>query len=256
MRLNHLVTKNEIYAFLISVFILSFGFGFDDGAKTFVFQNWLNNFFMVVFLVAISLLFFILVQKYFAYRHSANLEYKLWFVTRFGFKKNQNVGKDSSGRTLKGIPLGLILSLFFTIMSSGKLPFTAVGISDVTVNRAARTGRKHIDLANYEEALIQLAGPLTNVGLIIIGVFVGNLFAVDVTKFAMINFLMAIFAMLPFSALPGAKIFFGSRSLYVFGILMIFLSFILKGAGAIGAIILAVLLALLLTGAYNYRWEN
>lgn len=249
-----LFTKQEGYAFLICVLMISFGFGFDDGATTFVLLNWIKNFFMVILLVAVSLFFHIFLQKYFAYRHDCTLEFKLWFIKRFGFRKWQRADRENPNA--RGIPMGLMLSFFFTIMSNGKLPFTAVGISDVTVNRTARSGRKTIDLGNYEEALIQIAGPMANIALLIIGLYLGKLFGFDASKFVMINFFMALFCMLPFSSLEGAKIFFGSRNLYVFGLIMIILAFVLKGTGIFGATILTILLSFLLTGAYYYKWEN
>lgn len=250
-----IINKKEIGAIVLTVLVLGIVFGFDDNTKSFVFSYWIKNFLFVLGLVVISLLINILVVKYFAYRHDCISEYKIWTVKRFGFKRWERFDGTGTGKALKGIPFGIMLAFLFTLLTNGLLYFTAIGEHDITIKKTARTGRKHLELGGYEEAIIQLAGPLTHIALMILGMALGLAFKANIGMFVTINFFMALFLMLPFSSLAGAKIFFGSRNLYVFGLLVIILAYILKGAGFIGAIVLTLLLAALLTGAYYFLWE-
>lgn len=254
--MKDILNKKEGIAFLVSVLILSFVFGFDDGSKTFVLQNWLRNFFIIVFMVAVSLLVHVLIIKYFAYRHQCGSEYRIWYITRFGFKKSERFDKTGTARALKGVPLGALLAVILAFLTNGLLYFTAIFDNEVSVNKTQRVGRKPSELTEYEEAIIQLSGPLANIALMVIGIAIGSLFKFDSGMFVTINFFIALFCMLPFSSLAGAKIFFGSRNLYVFGLMLIILSYILKDVGLIGAVILTMVLAVLLTGAYYFLWEN
>lgn len=254
--MKNIFNSKEGIALLTSVLILGFVFGFDDGSKTFIFQDWLRNFFIVAFFVAFSLLAHVLAVKYFAYRHNCSSEYRIWYITRFGFRKWERFDRSPTGKALKGVPLGAFLAVILVFLTNGLLYFTAIFDNEITANKTHRVGRKYAELTEYEEAIIQLSGPLANIALMVLGIAAGSLFKLDFGMFVTINFFIALFCMLPFSSLAGAKIFFGSRNLYVFGLMLIILSYILKGIGLIGAIILTIVLAALLTGAYYFLWEN
>ena len=49
-------TKKEIVHLAISVVVLAFVFGFDDGQSIFVFSYWITNLFRILLLVAVSIL--------------------------------------------------------------------------------------------------------------------------------------------------------------------------------------------------------
>lgn len=251
--IQRLFNKKELFALGISVFILSLVFGFNDGAKSFILTNWIKNFVIIFLLVLVSFLFRELVIKYWAYRHDSKVDYRLWVVNRFGFKKWERF--DRSGLK-RGVPLGVIIAFIVTVLSNGLLYFCAVGENEVIVNKKARTGRKQIELNNYEDAIIQLSAVFANVFLMVLGMSVFSWFGFDTSMFIKINFFIAVFAMIPLSRLEGAKIFFGSRNLYVFALATIIMAFLLKGLGVIAGLALAVLIAAVIAGAYYFKWEN
>ncbi len=98
---------------------------------------------------------------------------------------------------------GLLMALFFGIISSGRIIFAAPGA--VIIQTAHATQR--------ENGIISLVGPLTN--LAIAGFFFLLLLTPGITSilFAMaafgvrINLLLALFNLLPFPPLDGSKIF-------------------------------------------------
>lgn len=253
-----LFLKEELFPLVLSIITLTIVFGFDDGQDKLVLINWIKNFFIVFGLVIISFMFRILIVKYWAFRHDSEMRYKILNITRFGFKHWERFDKKIKEKSFlpSGIPIGIILAYTITLLSLGKWYFTAIGENDITINRNARAGRKHIDLATYEDAIIQLSAPFSNVFLVVLGTAIGAVFLIDVSMFIKMNLFLALFSMIPFSRLEGAKIFFGSRNLYVFGLAVIVLGFLFKNFGIVGAVLLSLIMAAVITGAYYFNWEN
>lgn len=236
-------TKREEKHLLISILVLTIIFGFDDGAKTFVLQNWVLNFIKILIFAAIAILFRELVVKFFARRHDATSEYELWSIKRMGFNKKLE----------KGLPLGLIISLLLTLASVGRFFFTAIGIHKLTEYKSSREGRKFATLNYFEEAQIASTSILSSLFLAVVGLIIGNIFDFNMTYFVNINFFIALFNMLPISNLDGAKIFFGSIILYIFVAIFLIVSFVLIKFTIIFGLLIAFLAAILGVGLYFYK---
>ncbi len=235
-------TKKEQFHLIISVLILTLVFGFDDGAQTFVLRHWFLNLILMFLFIVVALFFREFVVKFFAKRHDARSEYEIWRMKRFWF----------SGETKKGVPIGIIFSIIFTLGSLGKFFFAAIGIHNLTEYKSSRVGRKQATLNYFEEAQIVAMGILSSLFLAIIGVIVGIIFNIDMTKFVNINFFIALFNMLPLSQLDGAKIFFGSIFLYIFIALFVIVAFLLINFSLILSLILAFLAAIIGVVVYFY----
>ncbi len=237
-------TKREILHLFLSIVILGFVFGFDDGNKSFILQNWILNLIRFIIIVAIIVLFREFVLKFFAKRHNATSEYEIWNINRVWFTKKLE----------RGIPLGILMSIFLAIGSKGKFFFTAIGSHKFEEYKTSRSGRKHPYLTYLEEMQIASMGILSSLFLAIIVLIMGNYSGFVVPNFVTVCFYMALLNMIPFSSLDGSKIFFGSILTYIFLLVFIFVAFILIEKSIILALVLGLIIALAAMFTYFYNW--
>ncbi len=235
-------TKREIIHLIISVVVLGFVFGFDDGSSTFIFSNWFRNLLLIILIVAIAVLFRELVIKLMARRHEAISEYEIWNIKRVWFDKELPFG----------FPLGIILTLFLSVGSLGKAFFTAIGVHKISEYKSARTGRKHSSLDYFEEAQICSVGILSSLFLAVIGILVGRIFGINMSLFVSTNFFIALFNMIPLSSLDGAKIFFGSLLMYIFILVFVVVAFLLIKYSVILGLLVAFIIATIAVGVYFF----
>ncbi len=235
-------TQKEIKHLIISILLLGFVFGFNDGNKSFIANLWVLNFIRITLLVAITILFRELIIKLYAKRKGATSEYNSWFIQRVWF---------TQPKLKPGIPFGYIFSILGAAISNGKFFFTAMGIHDLKENRNARVGRKTILLTYFEECLIILSGVYANLFLIFLSVFLMNNYDINLNAFIDINFFLIFWNLiLPISDLDGAKIFFGSKLLWIFSVLFVVLSYLFLNVGIILALFGALLISFV--GVYFY----
>lgn len=241
-------SKKEIIHLVISIIFLGLIFGFDDGAKNFVLGHWLVNLLGITLIVAISILIKESVMKLVSLSKSLESEYEIWNMHRVWF--------GSYGKLKKGIPAGIILAILFTFMSKGKFFFAAIGVHNFKEKLGARTGRSKIFIEYFEEATIALSGVMTHVFLVIFAVILSKFIARDLTNLVRINFSLALFSLLPFSDLDGAKIFFGSKILYIFSIIFVTISFMFLKFGLLLGVIVAFIVAFLVMLTYYLMYEQ
>ncbi|HIH25502.1 hypothetical protein J4476_00145 [Candidatus Woesearchaeota archaeon] len=233
-------TKKEGIHLAISILILTFIFGFDDGRETFIAKYWLLNLLGVFLIVTLSILFREAMIKYKASKHEAKSEYTIWNVKKFWFK-----GAESK----KGMPFGILLALIVVIVSKGKLFFTAIGEHKLNENIEHRTGRRRIHLQDYERAMICLYSIWSGVILAIIGAATG------IKMLITINFFLIIFNYLPIGDLDGAKIFFGNLFLYVFNLIFLIIFFLLIQYTIIWALITAFLASMIISFIWYKKYN-
>jgi len=217
-------------------------FGFDDKKPTFEMGFWLANFLRVTLVVMVAFLTKELVRKLVAKAQGFETEYSLWNVSRFGFKPTS---------VKKPVPVGIIISLIVTIVTMGKLFMVAVGSYDLIINKHSRFGRKTVHINDYDEAKIALVGPLVNIALMIVFQLFNRNGMFD--QFVFINGMIALFHMIPVSNLDGAKIFFGSKVLYLFSLAFIVgVVFLINVLSPIITLALAVVFSAIFAGTYYY----
>lgn len=238
-------SRKELLALIISVLALAFVFGFDDGALSFVLENWLTNFFGIFLLVGISVLFREAIIKFFARRHETISEYRLWKIHRVWFKKELE----------KGIPFGILIAVILAVASAGKFFFTAIGMHNFSENKNARVGRRFQHLQYNEEVKIAAMGILSHLFLAVVAVLLGKILDFNSSIFFGINFYIVLFNMLPISELDGAKIFFGSLLTYIFLAVFIIISFLLVKFSVVLSLAIALLIAFIAMASY-YWWSN
>lgn len=248
-------TKNELKYFAIIILTLTFAFAFNDNSAEFAWSSWLANFLKVLVFVAVSVFVHDFAHDMAAKKYGFISEYRIWGIKRFGWHKPSFPRKMRIfGREMEinAFPLGIILCILITIVSNGKLFFTAVSSYGLVIKRTQRFGHKIIEVTDFEEAKIALAGPMANILLAIIFKLAspGGLFA----GMVLINSVMPVYDMLPFFGLDGMKVLGGSRPLYVFGFLFIVgMAVLLHFLGAVPALIIALALTAIFFLAYLWH---
>src|SRR3989344_36120 len=235
-------TKKEIVHLAISVVVLAFVFGFDDGQSIFVFSYLITNLFRILLLVAVSILLRELFIKLTANKFNSKAEYHIWLIERFWFRMKDAIKP--------GIPFGIIFSLIGAFVSKGKFFFTAIGVHDIKQNLAARAGNKKLLLGDLQESLIVLTGIYVSIILIYLG------FIFDIEWLAAINFFLALYNLIPFSNLDGAKVFFGSFLLWIFSVLLVVFSYLLIPVNLVLALILGIIFSFGVVIYYYVKYMN
>ncbi|MBL7100983.1 MAG: hypothetical protein ISS23_03460 [Nanoarchaeota archaeon] len=221
---------NQIKDFIITILVVTFVFAFDDKQSSFELGYWLTNFFRVAVGVTLVVLMHYTGHKWAARRYGVDVTHKVWSIRRYGLAKKAHfpIRIDFLNITvvpIKSFPLGAVLAVIISFLSNGRFFFTPVEAIDIKSKEYKRMGRWRLKVLERETARIAFAGPVANI-----------LFAFVLQSFnksgmfdqvILISCLYALYHMIPWSQLDGAKIFFGSMHLYVFGLAFILLSFLM-----------------------------
>ncbi len=257
-------SKKEIYVLILTILVLSFALGFDDGSEIFSWAYWLSNFFITIIIVAISFIAQQIGHKVIARMNGFDTEYNWWGFQNLSLRPVSLMGRGRNktfprkinffGKQIliESFPIGLVLCLLFALISNGQLFFLAVGQYNLLIKRSSRFGRKFLEVTNYEEAKIALAGPMTNIILMVIGTLFNQYNTFDL--FIFINAGLALFHMLPLPKLAGLKVYFGSRLLYVSSLVFIISIVVLTYTVSIIPMVLISLASLLVSGLLYYYY--
>tara|TARA_Y100000310_G_scaffold345473_1_gene465371 strand:- start:126 stop:887 length:762 start_codon:yes stop_codon:yes gene_type:complete len=233
--------SEEKKSIILAVLILGFVFGFDDGKEIFNLQAWTSNFITQIIISAIFLLIFISVTKKLTKKLGIETEFSIWNVKRFGFAKAAVLKKAS-------IPLGVLLPLFLTIASYGKMFFSAVLTPNFKYKKEKRLEKKFENPSEAEISLACLIGPLT---LAIIAIFLTSIRTIPINNLSLIPFSIAFSTMLPLPRLNGIHVYFGTPINYVFSMAFIIAVFFLtKITTPIESIIIGVVSSIIFTASY------
>lgn len=209
--------SHQIRDFLATIIVVTFVFAFDDKQATFQLGYWLRNFLQVAIGVTLVVLVHYFGHKWSARRYGTDVVHKIWSVKRYGLA--------TKAHFRVGIPLGSIFAVIISFLSNGKFFFTAVEAFDIKGEEYSRIGRWRLKVLEREVARIAFMGPLFN----IIFAFLLQSFNKSgmFDQLILISCLYALYHMIPWSQLDGAKIFFGSLYLYIFGLAFLLFSFLL-----------------------------
>lgn len=239
----------EFRHLIISMFVITLAFAFDDKRPRFELEYWLTNFIYFFFTVAIVMLVYVTSQKLMAYKYKANISYRIITISRFWF--------GPSKRLLPGIfknfkieyPIGVILSLLVTLFTNGKLLFLTMGSFITDYEKYKRLGFKIAHLTEYETAKIAITGPLIATILALVFKSIGGF-----DEIVLVSSLYPLFNMIPLANSDGTKILFGAKYLYFFVLSFVLFSAILVNFanGAIAGIV-AFIAALVIFFSLLYR---
>lgn len=238
--------REKNYA-LVTIIILSFVFGFNDKSEVFDVNHWLINFLLTVIAVSISFLVSYIAIKKAAEKIGCETEYGIWSFSRFGFEPHQ---KAKFMKKEFAFPIGIILPLIITLLSNGLWYFPVVG-KNILVEKG-RLGKIFSKLTGYERTLIYLAGPLANLVLFFVFLFLSR-FGYDFSIFISVNMWLALFGLLPLPNLNGAEMLFGSLAMYLFALFFTVMSILLAPISIAFAIILALIVASTIVIVYFFK---
>lgn len=222
--------SNQIRDFIITILVVTFVFAFDDKQATFQLGNWLANFLRVSIGVTLVVLVHYFGHKWAARRYGTDVTHKVWGIRRYGFAKRAHFPlkihfMNITVIPIHSFPLGSVLAVIISFLSNGRFFFTPVEAIDIGSGESKRLGRWRLKVLEYEIARIAFAGPAANM----LFAFVLQAFNKSgmFDQIILISCLYALYHMIPWSQLDGAKIFFGSIFLYIFGLAFLLLSFLL-----------------------------
>ncbi len=247
-------TKNEWKYFIIIILTLSLAFGFNDKSQEFALSHWLLNFVKMIVFVAISVFAHDFAHDLMAKKYGFLSEYRIWGIKRFFLRERYPKKVHIFGRdiTINSFPIGIVLCLLVMLFSNGKLFFTAVSSYGLVIKKEHRFGHRIIEVTDFEEAKIALAGPMANILLAILFKLVSP--SGMLSELVLINSIMPVFDMLPLMGLDGMKVMIGSTPLYAFSFIFILgTAILLYFLGALPALVMALALAGIFFLVYLWR---
>jgi len=217
--------REELGYFGLSALVLGYIIAF----SAFTWLGWLIGIGLALAMIAVH----VIVQKLVAYKFGADLEYDLWHIRRYWFYEKAYLKKWL-------FPAWLIIPLVLSIITAGLIKWFGVLTFEARPT-TRRIKKRWFEITEWEFALIAVSGIFANLVIAIISQFLGW------NEFAALNILFAFFNALPFSQLDGTKIFFGSRILWLFTIILIIAMLILISISNIVATVIAALALAIIT---------
>jgi hypothetical protein len=153
---------------------------------------------------------------------------------------------------------GLAFSLIVVFYSFGAIFAAVPGIISITLIQNLRIGKRWQGVLKRDEAMISFIGPYSNalIALLLTGLVSAGVTNPLVAKVALICKLMAVFSILPIPLLDGFKIFYFSRSLGLFALLLIVIMVVMMTwSGFLSTLITSLFLAAVFAAVYFIRYE-
>ena len=207
-----MIKKNEFLSFLLVSLILIF---------TLSIRKPLASISYISLSIILVLLINIFAKKITGFYLGTKVKIKIWEIKKVFYNK-QKKGP--------GFQAGIFFPLIFNLLSGGYFTWFGNFVFDIE-SKAYRVSKKYgvhafSEMTEYHLALIAGIGILSNLSFGVLG------YLINLPKqmnFINLNILFAFFNLLPISDLDGNKIFFGSKTLWVFLFLLtlIGLSYIL-----------------------------
>ncbi len=199
-------SREEIKWLLISIPILTFIAGFDDGLEVFDLLPWLGNLLLCFIAVVIAVFFHEVTHRVIGLEQGYKTQYKPFFY-------------------------GLIAGLILSFISYGKIIFLAYGGVFLNIIEKHRLGYFRYQLGYFHYGAVALMGNVANV---LVAVVVKVLpFVPEPLKYKIVfvNLLFAVTNMAPIPGLDGPNVLFASRWLYFlsYGAMVATMVFVLKG---------------------------
>jgi Zn-dependent protease len=240
-------TNKEIKKILIGSLIAGIVFSFNEwGTTKFDLMVGIINLLKATIIVSIVYITHSFSQKFAAKKSACDVEFNLISMNKIPGK---NVDIPSMLR-----PIGPIITLLITLISNGKLFFIMLASFEITYSKEKRVGHQWSHLKDYEEATIALAGPLSNIVLIIIFKLLNPIASAFFNKAVFITSALLIFHLLPLPKFDGIKIFFGSKFLYPFVIILATIIIVLiHWLNPITSAGIAILISTMLATFYFYK---
>ena len=220
MKMELLKFSKEVKDLIYAIIVLAIIFGFNDGASSFVFSNWLNNFISVLFLVIIVMLTFFVSLKVSSRLFNYEIDFSIWRLKQYFFAKSTHFPLKFGKYKIKSLHFGVILAIFITLISNGAAFFTA--FFTFFIKGKTKIGKFRNYLKDSTEMGVTIISIIFLLILIVIFKFIGSTYGMIIASWFL------IWNLIPIGPLIGSKIFFSSRTNYfwILVFLVLFLSFI------------------------------
>lgn len=124
-------------------------------------------------------------------------------------------------------PIGVLLGIITSIISFGNIVFTAFGKKKIKPKKISRWEKEQTHLKNVEFGIISISGPLSNIILAIISMFIYKIINIELFfTISFVNLWMCLSNLLPFHPLDGAKVMVWDRRIWLLSILLPFLGLV------------------------------
>ncbi|MBI3034542.1 hypothetical protein HYY72_05275 [Candidatus Woesearchaeota archaeon] len=216
-------SSNELKWLLISIPVMAFIVGFNDGRDTFVFSLWMGNLLICLVAVTIAVLAHETAHRLIGLEQGYKVIFKPFFY-------------------------GLIAGLVLSVMSYGKIVFLAYSGVMLNMLEKHRLGYFRYQLGYFHLGTVSLMGPVANMLVAILFKTFEFLPPELTSKIVLVNIIFALTNMLPIPGLDGPQVLYTSRWLYFlsYGAMIGISIFMWKGFAwwvvALGAILAALVL--------------
>jgi hypothetical protein len=181
--------------------------------------NIIGTFFLMLFLISISLFVKIIVHKIVGKRYDCNA------IFTFDFKL-------------------LIVSLLISLSTKVAIIFPILGSIVISSALHTRLGHKYVNISTREAGIIALSGSLANVTIALLSLILYPLSPAIFQELLKLNVFMALFSMVPLPPIEGHYVLWWNRLIWVIGFLIpLFLFFFSFSAllSIIGIILLTII---------------
>jgi len=139
IKMHYKFTQHELRGLIIAILVMAFVFSYDEWGpgSTFVFSVGIYNFFNAVLIAALSILVHDAGQRIWALAIGYRLEFKMWYF-------------------------GLIISLVAALITKGSLPLIIPAGFMLHHLAGHRLGFFRYGINYFGQAMVALAGPLSN----------------------------------------------------------------------------------------------
>lgn len=203
----------EFIVFFLVVVVMTLVLSFKDG---FIFQETLLNSFLISLIILFVSVFS---KKYVANILDSRIEINFWQWRRYWITRHAYF--------IKPIPVGLLFPLVLSIFSEGViimlafLQFSAFALPSKVAKKYGT--RRFSSVIDWEYALICFYSMLAVLLLGIVSSFISSP-SFPFEYLGHLCFYYSVWNILPIGQLDGIRIFFGSRPLYVFALILLALS--------------------------------
>ncbi|MCB9358651.1 hypothetical protein H6503_01845 [Candidatus Woesearchaeota archaeon] len=227
-------TLLEARNIVLTILIIGFMFGFNDGADEFNLIHWSYNLLVSVGIVAIVMIVFLTGQRIAGLSAGYRVEFQMWWP-------------------------GLILALIITFIARGHIWIPIAGGMLVHHMSGHRLGFFRYGLNMLDNGIIAASGPLATVIFGTVLKQIANWFGPPagipiIDKIYFFALIFALVNMIPIPPLAGSKLIYNSRLPFIF-IFSFMVAYAILAAFGVFSWILALLIALLLWLWYYIKVE-
>jgi hypothetical protein len=225
----------EIKGLLISIIVLAFIWGYNDGSGSFNLINWLGNYIKSFIMIAVILIMHISAQKLMGIKYGFMIEYKVWLN-------------------------GLIAGVIVTLLTNGFFPLLIPGGITLLHLTRLRIGEFRYGLNTVESTYSVIAGPYTNfIFAMFMKFIIWQVLGFDseiIDEFFKLSLILAVYMILPFNPLPGIIAFVGSKFVYIFLFALLITYILMIAIFGFYSLIWGVIFGAIIFGIYYWTIEQ